>query len=243
MDKNIFKLLIISIVLIMIGSCSNTSKKSSLKHDQILGYWKAVVGENEYAQFEKVDSEYVYSAFTYDRLASSGTWDLEGDNLIISFDDGSSVTLAVSFRNDTMLFNGGDEKYVRAIISSDGRTPLKEIGDVEVLEAVIKNVNVIFSEPEPFNEDWATPTINWQKISTEIVLKSDVLSDMVDIGNQISKYLVSQGFDIDSTRTTESINSYKKENLIVMIRLRGSNEPVAGETCYIDVISGLEKSR
>ncbi len=241
MNSKIVNIIFLSLTVLMIGSCNSGSKKSTLKPDQILGYWKTIVGENEYVQFEKVDSEYVYSAFIYDRMATSGLWELDGNNITITYDDGSSVTHAVSFRSDTMLFSGGEESYVRAIISSDGRTPLKEIGDVEVLEAVIKNVNVLFSEPEPFKEDWATPTINWQKISTEIVLKSDVLSDMVDIGNQISKYLVSQGFDIDSTRTTETISSYKKKNLIVMIRLRGSNEPAAGETCYIDVISGLEK--
>lgn len=241
MKNNIVSIIFLSLSVLIIGSCNSGSKKSTLKPDQILGYWKTVVGENEYVQYEKIDSEYVYSAFSYERLSTSGIWELDGNNLIITFDDGSSITNSVSFQNDTMLFNGGEEKYVRAIISSDGQTPLKEIGDVGVLEAVIKNVNVVFSEPEPFKEEWATPTINWQKISTEIILKSDVLSDMVDIGNQISKYLVSQGFDIDSTRTTETISSYKKENLIVMVRLRGSNEPAAGETCYIDVISGLEK--
>ncbi len=241
MKKISANILFVFIVASMLVSCNNSSKKTSLNPQQILGYWKTVVGENEYVQFEKVDSEYVYSAFTYERLSTSGIWELEGNNITITFDDGSSITQTVSFQNDTMLFNGGEEKYVRAIISSDGRTPLKEIGDVEVLEALIKNVNVVFSEPEPFKEEWATPAINWQKISTEIILKSDVLSDMVDVANQISKYLVSQGFDIDTTRTTETISSYKKENLIVMVRLRGSNEPAAGETCYIDVISGLDK--
>jgi hypothetical protein len=241
MKKNILNILFFFLFVLIIVSCNTQSKRSSVKPEQIFGYWKTLVGENEYVQFEKVDSEYVYSAFTYDRLSTSAIWDLEGNNLTITFDDGSYITHPVSFRGDTMLFNDGDEKYVRAILSSDGRTPLKEIGDIEVLEAIIKNVNVVFSEPEPFKENWATPTINWQKISTEVVLKSDVLSDMVDIGNQISKYLVSQGFDIDSTRATETISSYKKENLIVMIRLRSSNEPTAGETCFIDVISGLDK--
>lgn len=241
MKKNILTILLFSILVLIIVSCNTQSKRSSVKPEQIFGYWKTLVGENEYVQFEKVDSEYVYSAFTYERLSTSGIWELESSNLTITFDDGSFITHPVSFRGDTMLFNGGEEKYVRAVISSDGRTPLKEIGDIEVLEAIIKNVNVVFSEPEPFKEDWATPTISWQKISTEVVLKSDVLSDMVNIGNQISKYLVSQGFDIDSSRTTETISSYKKENLIVMIRLRSSSEPSAGETCFIDVISGFDK--
>ncbi|RPH34234.1 MAG: hypothetical protein EHM93_01345 [Bacteroidales bacterium] len=239
MRSYILKLTIIALGVVMISSCS--SKKVTLKHDQILGYWKTVVGENEYVQFEKLDSEYVYSAFTYDRLAASGIWELDGDNLIINFDDGTSTSVCVSFISDTLLFNLGAEKYVKAVISGKGRTPLAEIGDVEVLEAIIKNINVIFSEIEPFKEDWATPTISWQKITAEVVLKTDALSGMVDVGNQISKYLVSQGFDINSTRTTETISSYNKENLIVMIRLRGANEPKAGEACYIDVISGLDK--
>ncbi len=223
----------------MVNSCS--SKKVTLKHDQILGYWKTIVGENEYVQFEKLDSEYVYSAFTYNRLAASGIWELEENNLIINFDDGSSTTVSVSFKGDTLLFNEGAEKYVSAIISGDGKTPLAEIGDVEVLEAIIKNVNVVFSEIEPFKEDWVTPTISWQKITTEQVLKTVVLSEMVEVGNQISKYLVSQGFSLDPSRTTEIVSSYQKENLIVMVRLKISNEPKIGETCYIDVISGLAK--
>lgn len=241
MKKKFAKILLISLTLLMLGSCNSSNNKATLKPDQILGYWKTVVGENENVQFEKIDSEYVYSAFTYDRLASSGIWEIEGDNLIVNFDDGTSTTVSVSFKGDTLFFNEGAEKYIRAIISGDGKTPLAEIGDVEVLEAIIKNVNVVFSELEPFKEDWATPTISWQKVTTEVVLKTDALSEMVEVGNQISKYLVSQGFDLDSTRTTEIVSSYKKENLIVMVRLRGSSEPAAGETCYIDVISGIDK--
>jgi len=234
-----FKSFIIALGVVMISSCS--SKKATLKHDQILGYWKAIIGENEYVQFERLDSEYVYSAFTYNRLAASGIWEIEENNLLINFDDGSSISVSVSFKGDTLLFNEGAEKYVRAIISGDGKTPLLEIGDVEVLEAVIMNVNVVFSEMEPFKEDWATPAINWQKITADVVLKTDSLSELVEVGNQISKYLVSQGFNLDSTRTTEVVTGYQKENLFVLIRLRGSNEPSIGETCYIDVISGLEK--
>ena len=234
-----FRLIVIALGAVMINSCS--SKKVTLKYDQILGYWKTLVGENEYVQFEKLDSEYVYSAFTYSRLAASGIWEIEENNLLINFDDGSSTSVSVSFKGDTLVFNEGSEKYTRAIISGDGKTPLAEIGDVEVLEAIIKNVNIIFSEIEPFKEDWVTQTINWQKITTEVVLITDALSEMVEVGNQISKYLVSQGFNLDSTRTTEVVTGYQKEKLFVMIRLRGLNEPSIGDTCYIDVISGIEK--
>lgn len=233
------RLIVIALGVLMINSCS--SKKLTLKHGQVIGYWKTIIGENEYVQFEMLDSEYVYSAFTYNRLAASGIWELDGDNLIINFDDGSSTSVTVSFKGDTLLFNEGAEKYVESIISGDGKTPLAEIGDVEVLEAIIKNVNVIFSEIEPFKEDWLTQTISWQKITAEVALKSDALSEMVEVGNQISKYLVSQGFNLDSSRTTEIVIGYQKENLFVMVRLRGSNEPSIGQTCYIDVISGLGK--
>ncbi len=234
-----FRLIVIALGVVMINSCS--SKKATVKHDQVLGYWKTIIGENEYVQFEQLDSEYVYSAFTYNRLAASGIWELDGDNLIINFDDGTSTSATARFNGDTLLLNEGAEKYVRAIISGDGKTPLVEIGDIEVLEAIIKNVNVVFSEIEPFKEDWVTQTISWQKITAEVVLKSDALSEMVEVGNQISKYLVSQGFNLDSSRTTEVVTGYQKENLFVMVRLRGSNETKLGETCYIDVISGFGK--
>ena len=95
------------------------------------------------------------------------------------------------------------------------KTPIADIGDVEVLESIIKNINSVFSEAEPFNEDWVSKEISWQKITTEIVLKQEGFADMVEVANQISKYLVSQGFNIDKARVTETVSSYKKGNLIV----------------------------
>ena len=238
MKRYTFRLIIIVLGVILINSCG--SKKSTLRREQILGYWKTIIGENEYVQFEKVDSEYVYSAFSYDRLAASGTWELEGGNLILSFDDGSTTQLKVRLAGDTLIFNDGVEKYVRTVISGDAKTLVGDIGDVEILEAIIKNVNSVFSEAEPFNENWATPNIKWQKITTEVVLKNEGFTEMADVANKISKYLVTQGFDVDTTRISEIITAYKKGKLCVMIRTRSSKEPAAGETTYIDVISGIE---
>lgn len=231
-------LIIVTLGVILINSCG--SKKSTISSQQVSGYWKTITGENEYVRFEKVDSEYVYSAYTYDRLAASGTWELEGNNLIINFDDGTSTQLAVSFKGDTMIFNEGAEKYTRVILAGDGKTPVSEVGDVQILEQIIKNINVVFSDLEPFNEDWLIPSVKWQKITTDVVLKNEGFTEMVEVANQISKYLVAQGFDVDTTRTSEMFSCYKKGNISVFIRSRASNEPTAGETTYIDVISGIE---
>jgi len=233
------KFIVIILGIILINSCGN--KKTIINPDQIVGYWKTIAGLNEYVQFEKADSEYIYSAYTYDRLSSSGTWELEGENLTINFDDGTSTEQTVSFKGDTMMFNNGSEKYTRAILSSDGKTAVAEIGDIEILERVIKNIDVLFSEIEPFSEDWAPKNYSWQKITTEVVLKNEGFIDLVEVANQISKYIVAQGFDIDTKTVSEKISSYKKGNLHVMIRTRASNEPSEGETTFVDVISGIEK--
>lgn len=230
--------IVVVLIALMAYSCGN--RKSTIKPDLVMGYWKTITGDNEYARFEKVDSEYVYSAYTYDRLASSGTWELDGNNLEINFDDGTSTQLAVDFKGDTMIFNNGAEKYVRVILSDDGKTPVADINDVQILEQVIKNVNVVFSDLEPFNEDWLTPSIKWQKITTEVVLKNEGFFEMVEVANQVSKYLVTQGFDVDTTKTSEMVTGYKKGNVRVYIRSKASNEPTAGETTYVDVISGIE---
>jgi len=239
MRKLTFGFIIMALGVGLINSCG--SKKSTISQDQVLGYWKTVVGENEYIQFERVDSENVYSAFTYDRLASSGTWALVGDRLTLNFDDGTSTSLEVNFNGDTLEFNNGAEKYTRAIISGDGKTAVSDISDVEILEQVIKNVDVVFSEAEPFNEDWISPEMKWEKITTEVVLKQEGFTELVEVANKISKYLVAQGFEIDPARTSEIISGYKKGNLCVLIRKRSSNEPNVGETTFVDVISGLEK--
>jgi len=222
----------------MITSCG--SKKETINPEKVLGYWKTVIGENEYVQFEKVDSEFVYSAFTYDRLAVTGTWELTDNGIILNIDDGIATQLKVDFIGDTMIFNDGAEKYVRVIISGDGQTPVGDIGDVQILEMVIQNIDLVFSDLEPFTEEWITPGISWQKITAEVVLKNEGFSEVIEAANQISKYLVSQGFEIDTNKTSEMVSSYKRGNLYVMVRTRVSNEPSAGETTFVDVISGVE---
>jgi hypothetical protein len=238
MKRLSYTFIVMTLGVILLSSCSG--KKNMVNSEQVIGYWKTVVGENENIQFEKVDSEFVYSAFTYDRLASSGTWTIEGDELTINFDDGTSTKLNVSFIGDTLIFNNGDEKYVRDIGSGDGKTPTTDISDIEILDQIKNSVNVVFSEKELFVEDWVSSNIKWSKITTAVMLKNEGLTEMVEVANQISKYLVIQGFQIDTSRISEMVSCYKKGKVVVMIRSRVSNEPTIGETTYIDVISGTE---
>ncbi|MHC1703299.1 MAG: hypothetical protein AB9846_05265 [Tenuifilaceae bacterium] len=238
MNKNTIKLIIIALGVILINSCG--AKKETINPEQVMGYWKAINGDSDYAQFEKIDSEYVYSAFTYDRLASTGTWDVNENGITINFDDGSSTQLKVDFNGDTMIFNDGEERFVRVILSGDGQTPVGDIGDVQILEMVIQNIDLVFSDLEPFTEEWITSGISWQKITAELVLKNEGFSEVIEAANQISKYLVTQGFEIDTNRTSEMVSSYKRGNVYVIVRTRASNEPSAGETTFVDVISGVE---
>lgn len=224
--------------LILISSCNG--KKNIISPERVMGYWKTVIGENENIQFEKADSEFVYSAFTYGRLAASGTWTIEEDELTINFDDGTSTTLKVKFIGDTLIFNDGDEKYVRDISSDDGKTPATDIVGIEILDQIKNNVNLVFSEKEQFIEEWASSNVKWIKITTIVTLKNEGITEMVEGANQISKFLVSQGFQVDTSRISEMVSSYKKGKICVMIRSRASNEPTIGETTYIDVISGME---
>lgn len=237
MKKITFWLNLMTLVVILFNSCGN--KKTTVNQGQVMGYWKAIAGENEYVNYERLDSENVYTGYTYDRISASGTWAIEDGNLIINYDDGTSTKQTIKFKGDTMVINDGAEKYVRAILSSDGQTAVAEIGDVEILESVIKNINAVFSEIEPFNEQWVKPNIKWQKVTAEVILKNEGFTEVVEVANQVSRYLVSQGFDVDTTQTSEMVNSYRKGNLYVMVRTRASNEPAAGETTFVDVISGL----
>jgi len=238
MKRLALKFIIIILGVILISSCNG--KKSTINPEMVIGYWKTVIGENENIQFEKIDNEFVYSAFTYDRLAASGTWTIEEDELTINFDDGTSIILKVKFIGDTLTFNDGDEKYVRNICSDDGKTPSTDIGDIEILDQIKNNINVVFSEKEQFIEDWASSNVKWSKITTAVTLKNEGLTEMVEVANQISKYLVIQGFQVDTSRISEMVSCYKKGKLCVMIRSRVSNESRIGETTYIDVISGTE---
>lgn len=233
-----FKLFLIVMGVILISSCNG--KKNTISPEQVMGYWKTVIGENENIQFEKIDSEFVYSAFTYDRLAASGTWTIERDELTINFDDGTSTVLKVKFIGDTLTFNDGDEKYIRDISFGDGKTLVTDLGGIEILDQIKNNVNLVFSEKEPFIEDRTSSNVKWSKITTAVTLKNEGIAEMVEGVNQISKFLVGQGFQVDTSRISEMVRCYKKGKICVMIRSRASNEPTIGETTYIDVISGME---
>ncbi|NVO11669.1 MAG: hypothetical protein HXX16_17035 [Bacteroidales bacterium] len=237
MERLSYKFIVMALGIILSGSCNE--KKNTFHPERVIGYWKALAGENENIQFEKVDSEFVYSTFTYDRLASSGTWTIEEDQLTINCDDGTSTKLKVGFIGDTLVFNDGAEKYIRVVLSGNEKTAAVDLNDVEILDQIKNNVNVVFSEKEPFNEGWISSSVRWSKITTEVTLKSEGLAEMVAVANQVSKYLVVHGFQADTSKISEKVSSYRKGKICVMIRSRASSEPTIGEATYIDVISGM----
>lgn len=239
MRKDAIKLGLIVLAIIIVSACGK--QKKSVNEEQVMGDWKTIIGENEHVRFEKVDSEYVYSAYIYNRLATSGTWEIEKNEITINFDNGTSTTLSVEFMGDTMEFNNGDEKYIRLIISGDAKTPVKEIGDVQILEQVIQNINSIFSDIEPFNEDWVAQDVHWQKIRTEIVLKKNDFTELNEQSHLISEFLIDRGFVVDTTRLSEAVATFMKGNLCVMIRSNTTPKPSIGQTVSIDIISGIEK--
>jgi hypothetical protein len=109
------------------------------------------------------------------------------------------------------------------------------------LEQVIQNINTLFSEVEPFTEEWASKSSKWQRIRADIVLKKNELTELNELAHRISEFLIDRGFMADSTNISETITAFKKGHLCVMIRLNASPEPKAGENSSIDVISGIEK--
>lgn len=239
MSKKIINSLLIVSLVFIVFSCGKPQKNSFIR-EQVMGDWKTIKGENEYVRFEKVDSDFVYSAYTYDRLSASGTWEIEKNSITINFDNGTSTTLVVSFVGDTMEFNNGEEKYVRLIISGDARTPVADISDVQILEQVIQNFEVVFSEVEPFNEDWVSPNTKWQRIRTDFLLKKDNLSELSGLSHQISEFIVDRGFVVDTTFISEFVTSYLKGDLCVMIRNNAPSQIKVGAGVSIDVISGIK---
>jgi len=239
MKKLTFQAGLIVFAILIVSACGN--HKNTISKDQMMGEWKTVTGEYEYVRFEKIDSDYVYSAYTYDRLAASGTWEIEKNSITINFDNGSSVISTVTFIGDTMEFNNGEEKYVRVILPGNTHTPIEEIGDVQILEQIIQNINAIFSDVEPFNEDWVAQNVMWQKIRADIILKKNNLTELNELSQQISVFLIERGFVIDTIRVSEVVTTYQKGGLCVMIRTNTPPEIKAGSSVSVDVISGIEK--
>ncbi len=241
MKRSFYYATLFYITVISVVSCNK--KPDNITAESLTGFWKTVVGENEYISFEVADSEKIYSAFTYNRLASSGTWDLEGDKLIIKFDyDGSSTVFTAKIVNDTLFLNEGAEKYIRA------KNDVNNSVEKSILDEIAESFDYGFSIQENVEFTWNVldeknqvkpETLEFEVISYPYIFKSDNFTELSESESAIVDYLTSKGFEADTLNVSEVNTGFKKGNVVVVFNISSSPEPVAGDTAYINVMSGI----
>jgi len=241
MKRSTFYAVLVLFVGIIVNACNK--KTDTLTPESLIGSWKTVIGENEYITFEVADSEKIYSAYTYNRLAASGTWELEGENLIIKFDyDGSSSVFTAKIVSDTLVLNNGTEKYVKVIedMSSSIEKPILD----EITErfdygfSIQENVEFIWNLVGE-NNKVSTKNLEFEVISYPHIFKSTDFSELSESETAIVDYLAGKGFVADTLNISEVNSSFIKGNIIVVFNISANPEPAAGDTAYINVMSSI----
>lgn len=233
---------IMLLAIILFDSCNK--KTDIITPEQLIGSWKTIIGENEYISFELVDSEYVYSAFTYDRLATTGTWELGDNVLTLKFDyDGSTASLDVKLINDTLLLNNGEEKYIRINTIITGSDAEKSI-----LDQIQSNFTYGFKPQESVEFTWnylndnkeviAKPLL-FEVISYPHIFKIPDFSELNESETAIVEYLASKGFIPDSLNISDLNSSFIKGNEVVIFTISSNPEPAVGDTAYINVLYSI----
>lgn len=241
MKRSLYIASLILLAGIIFSGCN--TKTESLTPESLIGNWKTVIGENEYIAFEIADSEKIYSAYTYNRLAASGTWELEGDNLIIKFDyDGSSTVFAAKIVSDTLMLNDGAEKYVKAI--KDVASAIEK----PILDEITESFDYGFSIQENVEFTWnlvgennqvRTKNLEFEVISYPHIFKSTDFSELSESETAIVDYLAGKGFVADTLNASEVNSSFIKGNIVVVFNISANPEPAIGDTAYVNVMSSI----
>jgi hypothetical protein len=233
MKKSILVLSAVLILILAFSGCKQ--RKQAFNEDTFIGEWYTVKGDVEGYSFMRDNGSFIFTGFLGMRPVIYGTWKIEKDKFVITMDNGTTTAYAFTIRNDTMIFNDGQEIYTRTV-------PLEvQFPETRILRSLISDLGLNFSEPRPVDISWGVWidstqtsrdfTIKGYSVSLGSTLSSD---DMKDISGHLEVY----GFEIDTIYVTEICNGYWNENQLVTVCTSQDPEAV-NDSVYIHVASGF----
>jgi hypothetical protein len=216
-------------------SCSTGNTHSS--EATLLGNWLALTGNFEQISFTNEDTAR-FSGYLNDRLAMSGNWKLNGNKLIINYDNQETEEFVIQFFGDTLIFNNGDEVYVRY---NENTEEDSSSYTTEILDEINQNLGMKFSNIKPFTENWLPSNLSWSIMSCTEVLDSGGSESVNDTYEQIVSLLSLEGFEPDTTMITEIVTGYTNRVQKILLRTSSNPETSVGDTVFVDVICGTPK--
>jgi hypothetical protein len=224
------------LILLTFIACS--SGKNPKPENSIIGHWQALSGNFEQISFTNDDSAR-FSANLHERIAVAGTWQLNGDKLLVHYDNQETEEFNIRLSGDTLEFNHGDEIYVRMNETEDSTNNETSYGN-EILDEINLNMGMRFSKIKPCNEDWLPTQLIWSIISCPVVFDSTENEAASETIEEIVGILSLEGYEPDPEMTTKIISAYKNNTQMILVRNNPDHEAHAGDTVMVDVLCGSQ---
>jgi len=202
-----------AIISTVFNCCKHQS--SSYPADSFIGEWYTVKGDLDAYSFLKDSNSYIFVGTLNMHPAVFGTWKTLNNKFLIISDNGNSSSYRFTLRNDTLIFNEGEQIYTRT-------EPLEvRFPEVKILLALAGDFGSLkFSSPRQADLNWASFTDkaeNLQNPSTiGYIISSAVAAtseNLAEIYNSLEDY----GFEPDTVITKENCKVYHDDNQVITV--------------------------
>jgi hypothetical protein len=228
---------IIASFLLVLVACKG--KEASIQPSDLQGNWQCLKGEYEFLEFSAENDEYIIYGSFGQRLSLLGNWEISNNTLVIVNTNNEIEQYALSYSGDTLLFNGGKQKFIRVSSSQNmSNSSIVYIEPTDLLTTIANNAGYNFSAASSINEQWLPSASEWLMISVDIIFNED-FSELSSAQNTVLGILNAQGFVVANDYVTEIMNGYTLGNTLVILRTNVLDAPpVKGDTITLDVICG-----
>lgn len=237
-----FFLVAIGLVFIL-SACSQ--KNPSISEDFISGDWYAIKGDVESYSFTKDEGSNVFTSYLHSRPFMYGTWKIEGQTLILTAEDGTTVEYVLKVKPDTLMFNEGEQIYTKTI-------PQEVLHpEIAILSGISSELDIPFGDtPKPGDFWWMTLSPDTAIANLEITLKGYEAglkcSNKSEARIRIANYLLENGFELDTnfravTEITEILGYWKGNQLVTLSDIYSETEEGEIDPSIIWIRSGIVK--
>lgn len=227
---------IIASLLLAIVACKG--KETRILPNNLQGNWQCLTGGYDYLEFSTENDEYIIYYSFGQRLSLLGNWEVSNNNLIITNTNNEIEQYALSFSGDTLLFNRGEQKFIRVAPSNVLSNPsIVEIQPTDLLTTIANNAGYSFSTAIVSNEKWLPSASEWLIISAHFIFDED-FSELSRAQNTVFGILNAHGFVVANDYVTETMSGYTMGSTLVILRSNVPEEPTKGDTIALDIICG-----
>ncbi|MCX7820068.1 MAG: hypothetical protein N2258_00135 [Brevinematales bacterium] len=220
--------------LIFVFSCSSNKVKRELSINDIFGDWVTVSGYDASEVNFTIDGpDLIFTSFLDERIFESGGFEIEGNNVKVTFSDGNETIFSNVVVNENMLsfFINGKKATFKA---GEFNKRLRKLFDY-LLEFNSKSGNV-FSNPVATTLDWIGENREEAVLGYSMSLTIEKNGKITN-GDFVYTLLEKEGFKTDSRNVTEILTGYVKEDIVCTVV--ETDDPEDTNLSYISMKFGI----